>query len=234
MMYRRILPVLPKYFPMKGKDQSDSDVRASQEEARAQEQRSAIALAERIAAGDSAAEQQLVERYSRPLLFMLKRRCGDPELANDLHQEVFSVVLQRLRAGTIKDPARLAGFIQSTGRNLLIGVIRRRQRRQTYADSDTIAIAADEGGQDQFGEINADQVAENVRTMLEELGSERDRAILTRFYLQQEDKQSICSALELSDLHFNRVLYRAKKRFRELLQKSDRDIARDLSEGRGE
>ncbi|MEN7342091.1 MAG: sigma-70 family RNA polymerase sigma factor [Pseudomonadota bacterium] len=219
---------------MKGKDQSDSDVRASQEEARAQEQRSAIALAERIAEGDRAAEQQLVERYSRPLLFMLKRRCGDPELANDLHQEVFSVVLQRLRAGTIKDPARLAGFIQSTGRNLLIGVIRRRQRRQTYADSDSVAIAADEDRQDQYGEINAEQVAENVRTMLDELGSERDRAILTRFYLQQEDKQSICSALELSDLHFNRVLYRAKKRFRELLQKSDRDIARDLSEGRGE
>lgn len=230
--YRRSLRVLPEYSPMKGKDLPDDTV-SPEEQARAEEQGAAVALAERIAKGDSAAEQEMVERYSRPLLFMLRRRCGDPELANDLHQDVFRVVIERLRAGTIKDPARLAGFIQSTGRNLLIGVIRRRQRRQTYADSDTIALASDEEASTQVSEINDDQVAVHVRQMLEELGSDRDRAILTRFYLHQEDKQSICSALELSDLHFNRVLYRAKKRFRELLERSDSDIARNLAEGRG-
>ncbi|MFK8052311.1 MAG: RNA polymerase sigma factor [Woeseiaceae bacterium] len=219
---------------MKGKDRPETDSRETAEDAGVLEQRAAVQIAKRIADGDRSAEQELVERYSRPLLFMLRRRCGDPELANDLHQDVFRIVIERLRGKSINDPTRLAGFIQSTGRNLLIGVIRRRQRRKTYADSDTIADASDNDAMDQVGEINAAQMAVHVKTLLDELGSDRDRAILNRFYLQQEDKQSICAGLDLSDLHFNRVLYRAKKRFKELLLRSETDIARDLIEGRGQ
>lgn len=230
--YRRRPKVLPEYSGMKGKDTPKAGSQELEDDARALEQRVAVAIAQRIADGDGSAEQELVERYSRPLLFMLRRRCGDPELANDIHQDVFRIVIERLRDNSIKDPARIAGFIQSTGRNLLIGVIRRRQRRQTYADSDAIALASDEQSTNQVGEIIAEQTAVHIRTLLDELGSDRDRAILTRFYLKQEDKESICRGLELSDLHFNRVLYRAKKRFRELLERSDTDIARGLVEGR--
>ncbi|MEL6870282.1 MAG: sigma-70 family RNA polymerase sigma factor [Pseudomonadota bacterium] len=217
---------------MKGRDSGKSAARDPETDARAEEQRAAAALVARICQGDLAAEQEMVQRYSQPLLFMLKRRCGDPELANDLHQDVFRVVIERLRDRGIAEPGLLAGFIQSTGRNLLIGVIRRRQRRQTYADSDTVAEARDDSQITQADETEAAQMAVHVRNLLEELGSERDRAILTRFFLNQEDKASICAGLELSDLHFNRVLYRAKKRFRELLQASDSGLVRELIAGR--
>lgn len=231
-VYRRRSKVLPECRPMKGKQTGEGIAPAPDEDAREEEARSAILLAQRIGDGEQQAEQELVARYSRPLLFMLRRRCGDVELANDLHQDTFRVVIERLRGRGIKDPARLAGFIQSTGRNLLIGVIRRRQRRQTYADTDTVTAAANEQQQDQFAATEAEQTAVQLRVLLRDLGSDRDRAILTRFYLQQEDKASICAALDLSDLHFNRVLYRAKKRFRELLEASSSDIARDLIRGR--
>lgn len=230
--YRRRRDLLPEYSPMKGNQSGGGDA-SEADEARALEQRTAISLAERIGAGDPVAEQQLVTRYSRPLLFMLRRRCGDMQLADDLHQDVFRIVIERLRDRGIKDPARLAGFIQSTGRNLLIGVIRRRQRRQTYADSDAIAIAADDGIDDQVNQVQAEQTARYLRELLQELGSDRDRAILTQFYLQQRDKREICASLDLSDLHFNRVLYRAKKRFRELLEGSDTASAGELLRSRG-
>ncbi|MEO0574471.1 MAG: sigma-70 family RNA polymerase sigma factor [Pseudomonadota bacterium] len=232
LAYRRPAKILPESKPMKGTDSGSNVALTPEEDARAKEQRAATALVARIRKGDLAAEQEMVKRYSSPLLFMLKRRCGDPELANDLHQDVFRVVIERLRDRGIAEPALLAGFIQSTGRNLLIGVIRRRQRRQTYADSDAIAEARDDGQATQADETEAAQMAIYVRDLLEELGSDRDRAILTRFYLNQEDKASICDGLELSDLHFNRVLYRAKKRFRELLQASDSGLVKELIAGR--
>src|ERR1044072_7592127 len=50
-------------------------------------------LVRRIAAGDTAAESALVERYSRGLLYLLKRLGGPPDLADDLHQEAFRIVL---------------------------------------------------------------------------------------------------------------------------------------------
>ncbi len=229
---RRVAQLLPEWEPMKGPESEGDKRQTAADAALAEEQHAAISLAMRIGDGDTAAEQALVERYSRPLLFMLKRRCRDPELANDLHQDVFRIVIERLRSRGIKDPARLSGFIQSTGRNLLIGVIRRRQRRQTYADSDSVGLAADESQATQYADRDADETAQHLRVLLDELNSDRDRAILTRFYLLQEDKRSICDGLELSDLHFNRVLYRAKKRFRELLESSDSPIARDIIEDR--
>ena len=48
----------------------------------------------------------------------------------------------------------------------------------------------------------------------------RDREILTRFYVEDQDKDEICTALNLDSLHFNRVLFRARKRFRKILEKS--------------
>lgn len=225
--HKPMLQSLPQYSPMQGVSGGNEQVTQISDEAII-----ATRLCAQIGNGEREAEQALVVRYTKPLLFMLRRRCRDPELADDLHQDVFRIVIERLRDRGINEPAKLGGFIQSTGRNLLIGVIRRRQRRQTYADSDTVNATADSDAEQQFANTHAQQTAEQVRTFLDALGSERDRAILWRFYLQQEDKSTICVDLELSELHFNRVLYRAKKRFRALLESSDSDIALDLIAGR--
>ena len=185
-------------------------------------------LVARIGAGDRRAENELVARYSRPLMIMLRMRTnGDVPLAEDIHQDVFRIVIERLRAEGIDDPTRLAGFIQSTGRFQLIGRKRRQRRRNTHADSELIeeTIAEDD---DQVDNVYAAQMRERVRALLQELPNARDRALLTRYFLYQENKASICTALELSDLHFNRVLYRAKARFRALLeQQDDIDITED-------
>ena len=234
-VYRLPLRVLPEYRPMKGRESGRTSTDVAGDSASSNDEATiARDLAQRIAGGDQAAEQEMIVRYSRPLLYMLRRRAGDPDLAEDLHQDVFRVVIERLRDRGIKEPEKLAGFIQSTGRNLLIGEIRRSQRRRTYADSDAIDASADTESSTQFSDTSDEQEASAVRELLEELKPERDRAILIRFYLQQEDNASICSALDLTDLHFNRVLYRAKKRFRALIESSAHAAAADLISGRDE
>jgi RNA polymerase sigma-70 factor (ECF subfamily) len=60
--------------------------------------------------------------------------------------------------------------------------------------------------------------AEIVRAVLNELPLDRDLEILFRYYLAEEDKHQICADLSLSPLHFNRVLFRARERFRQLLR----------------
>ena len=230
-LYTLPQPVLPQYRPMKGRDAGDTPDGVAGD-VQGDEASIALGLTQRIAAGDRTAEAELVERYSRPLLFMLRRRAADPALAEDLHQDVFRVVIERLRDRGIKEPTKLAGFIQSTGRNLLIGELRRAARRRTYADSDTVEIAVDPDADPdaQFAATDQAEVAEAVRRLLDELRPERDRALLIRFYLRQEDKANICAALGLTDLHFNRVLYRAKRRFRQLLESSNHPVATELAE----
>lgn len=231
-VYRLPTRVLTEYDPMKGRDSEHSTESATANTLSGDEAAVACELARRIEAGDPRAEEQLVIRYSRPLLFMLRRRANDADLAEDLHQDVFRVVIERLREGSVKEPAKLAGFIQSTGRYLLIGEIRRSQRRRTVTDSDAIDASEDLQTSTQYQATNDQAEAATVRKLLEQLKPERDRAILIRFFLQDEDKASICSALDLTELHFNRVLYRAKKRFKALLEASASAAAADLIAGR--
>ena len=71
-----------------------------------------------------------------------------------------------------------------------------------------------------FQRISLKQSADAVRQLLESMTVERDRELLRRYYIYDEDKPQICRALGLDSLHFNRVLYRAKNRFREILEQS--------------
>jgi RNA polymerase sigma-70 factor, ECF subfamily len=59
--------------------------------------------------------------------------------------------------------------------------------------------------------------AEIVRQVVEELPLPRDREILSRFYLSDEDCTVICDDLKLAREHFNRVLFRVRNRFPERL-----------------
>jgi RNA polymerase sigma-70 factor (ECF subfamily) len=177
-------------------------------------------LARRIGRGDRSAEQELVERYGRALLYLLKRRTRDPELALDLRQDAFRIAIEKLRAAELAEPERIAAYLRGIALNLVIGDARKNVRRQTTADSDAVELIADQGD-GPAEEVSREQVRQAVRALLEELPVARDREILIRVYLEDEDKDSICARLGVDSAHFNRVLFRAKQRFRELLARAE-------------
>lgn len=177
----------------------------------------AASLVRRIRAGDAVAETELVERYSRGLLYMLRRTAGDPALADDLHQETFRIVLERLRERELEDPERLAGFLHRTAKNLFVAGYRKGVRRKTDGEVEGMEAVPD-AASGPLQETLRQEEAVLVRRLIGELDTDRDRQILYRFYIAEEDKERICAALGLSSLHFNRVLFRARQRFKELLE----------------
>jgi RNA polymerase sigma-70 factor, ECF subfamily len=174
-------------------------------------------LVRRIQAGDATAETELFERYSRGLLYMLRRTAGDPSLAEDLHQETFRIVLERLRERGLEDPERLAGFLHRTGKNLFLAGYRKGVRRKTDGETEGMEAVPDPAA-DALHEAVRQEEAALVRRLIGELETDRDRQILYRFYIAEEEKERICADLELSSLHFNRVLFRARQRFKDLLE----------------
>ena len=70
----------------------------------------------------------------------------------------------------------------------------------------------------QLAKLLAQERAATVRHVLGELRNDRDREILSRYYIADEAKEDICRDFDLSDLHFNRVLFRARQRYRELFE----------------
>jgi len=183
------------------------------------ESRYSADLVRRIVAGDRSAEAAMVERYGRALLFLLRRRTRDDDLAQDFRQEAFRIAVEKLRAGPIENPERLGAYLRGVAVNLVSANWRRSDRQATAADTDMIeAMAGDDPGP--FDDISRAQVTAAVRKLLEELTVERDREILVRLYLRDQDRDEICRALGLDSVHFNRVLFRARQRFKALLMQS--------------
>lgn len=175
-------------------------------------------LAARIQAGDRQAEQRLVESYGRGIAILLDRHTNGRPEAEDLFQETFRLVIEKLRRGELREPAKIPGFLAQIARSLAIEHYRKLQRRKTEADSDAIAEVAEvsRGSSGPLSELLTREDAGLVRQVIRELGTERDRDILLRFYIAEEDKEHIKADLGLSSLQFNRVLHRARERYREL------------------
>jgi RNA polymerase sigma-70 factor (ECF subfamily) len=176
-------------------------------------------LVRRIVSGDPAAEAELVQRFSRVTSFLLRRLTRDDAAAEDLYQETFRLVIEKVRLGELREAERLPGFVSSMARNLFLGSVRRDvRRRQRHEDDPEAAEAAPDPAPGQLAGLLARERAATVRRVLAELKNERDREILSRYYIADQDKEAICRDLQLSDLHFNRVLFRARQRYKELYE----------------
>jgi len=76
-------------------------------------------LVDAIAAGDSAAEDVFVARFLPLVRAMLITRTRNPDVAQDLLQDVMLGAICALRKGQLRDPARLSWFVRGIARNHL-------------------------------------------------------------------------------------------------------------------
>lgn len=172
-------------------------------------------LADRIARRDPQAEEEFVLRYRVGLLKLLCKRVGVLSEAEDLVQDALVIALKRLRQGTLQQPERLSGFMFGLARNLAIERARKKQKRRIESNDEWVTLLPD-GRPGQLSQLLRRERARIVRQVLSKLHLERDRQILFRYYIAGEEKETICLDLHLSSLHFNRVLHRARQRYRKL------------------
>jgi RNA polymerase sigma-70 factor (ECF subfamily) len=190
-----------------------------QDPALEEERRKAAHIVRGIRDGDSGAETEMVERYSKGLRYLLMRRIGDDERARDLLQDTFCIAIAKLRETDLENPERLAGYLRGIAIRVALNAGRRRQREPLPMEIEAVAQIPDREPR-QFQHVAREQTLSAVHKLLKSMPIARDREILTRLYVRDQDKQEICDALGLDSLHFNRVLFRAKRRFRKILERS--------------
>lgn len=177
-------------------------------------------LCRRIRAGDLEAEATLVAQLQSGLLLVANRAAGgDFELALDVCQEALVIIIRRLRTTGLENPEAIAAFAAQTARNLVTAARRKSFRQRTDANGEMIEGMADPrpAAQEQLA---TGRIAAILNRILAELPGERDRTILIRFYLKEDEKSEICRDLNLSELGFNQVIFRARNRLRQLLIES--------------
>lgn len=173
-----------------------------------------------IHAGDKDAEKELVERYYQPVTTLLQVRCHDNALAEDICHDTFALVIEKLRKQPIDHPDRLASFVRQVAHNLFISDYRRQQRQNTRPDTEFIKYLMSEQPGAEY-ELQMQQLQELVTNLLAEMPKARDQQILRMHYLTDLQKPVICKRLGLSSKNYDRVIFRARQRMREMAEEKN-------------
>jgi RNA polymerase sigma-70 factor, ECF subfamily len=176
-----------------------------------------VDLVERIRTGEIDGMAELYHLFSIGIRFYLCRQLGPQELDDKVH-DTFVVVVQAIRKGELREPQRLMGFVRTIVRRQVAAHIDRVvHSRREQMDLDSTVRVADPRGNPEEAAIFRQRV-DLIRRVLGEL-AEKDREILTRFYLHEQSQEEICSEMALTETQFRLLKSRAKARFGELGKK---------------
>jgi RNA polymerase sigma-70 factor (ECF subfamily) len=169
-------------------------------------------LVERYRAGDRTAFTELVIRYQRPIYnaaFWVLRNAED---ANDIAQDVFLKVAERLDD---YDPRyKFFSWIYRIAVNASLNMLRRNGREESLDDDAELAAADSANPERQLGDA---QVAARVRSALMRL-STNDRMVLTLRHFSECSYEEIGEILDLDEKTVKSRLFEARRRMRGLLQ----------------
>lgn len=150
------------------------------------------ALARRIVAAapgrDDAAEAELCRRFAPRVRLYGLRHLRSEAAAADLIQDVLMMTLQKLRAGAVREPERLASFVLGTCRQMVIDWRRSGARRERILGAFTVDLPS-------LTEDSPDALdAERLRLCLQRL-PERERTVLMMTFY--DDRPAGAVALDL-------------------------------------
>lgn len=157
-------------------------------------------------------------RYRRPLMQVFLQRRIDRDAAQDLLQRTFLQAIKKIRSEGLDDPSNLGGYLYRTACKLATAYWRGELTRRHDSDGELLSNLRDDA--DSLEEsLDHDLRARSVRELMQKLSVPRDREVLERFYLQEESRSAIRDSMNLTELQFNQVLWRARQRFAEILRK---------------
>jgi RNA polymerase sigma-70 factor, ECF subfamily len=166
---------------------------------------------------ERSAVEALIAKHYTGLRLLILRRVGDREVAQDLLQEAVRTTWEKWQMGSIQRPEQIGGYIFKVALNLLRNLRRSAHERHgsRLTPEALEALPEDTDGTDRWQEK---KIALRVKRILQAMSSPRDREVLIRVYLDEEDREVICRDLGLDTDQFDKVLHRARTRLRSLLE----------------
>jgi RNA polymerase sigma-70 factor (ECF subfamily) len=171
----------------------------------------------KLRAGDAPTEQHFIAYFSELILMKLRPRLRNQEQIEDVKQETFSRTFSLIRSeGGLRHAERLGPLVNSICNNVLM---------EQYRSSNRVE-ALEEGAAEQLVEttpsalnmVISEETRKLVRHTLNGL-NERDRSLLQAVFLEERDKDEVCTELGVDRDYLRVLLHRAKGSFRAMYSK---------------
>jgi RNA polymerase sigma-70 factor (ECF subfamily) len=169
------------------------------------------ALARRVAAAqgrpDSAAEAELYRRLAPRVRLYGLRHLRDRQAAADLMQQVLLMTLERLRAGEVREPERIASFVLGACRMTVLemrrGTRRREELLECWSDSDEAYEAPEPLA------LDPDRLAACLEAL-----AERERSVVVMSFFADKAADEVGAELGLTGGNVRVIRHRALGRLR--------------------
>ena len=175
-----------------------------------------VALIRRVLTGDETAFAELVNKYQKPVHTLAWRKIGDFHIAEDITQDTFLKVYQRLH--TLKDPNQFSGWIYVITANLCATWLRKKRiQTQPLEGTETTMIQEDAYSRhvtEERSRTAAEAQREVVKKLLATL-KESERTVMTLYYLGEMKVEEISRFLGVSASTIKSRLRRARNRLKE-------------------
>ncbi|MQA89864.1 MAG: sigma-70 family RNA polymerase sigma factor [Gemmatimonas sp.] len=174
--------------------------------------------------GSEKAYRELLDRYQRPVFSLVYRMVRDRELAEDLAQETFVKVFNRLESYNPK--YKFSSWIFKIASNLAIDTLRkkgldtisldgsRNARTSEEVESSRIAVASGDESPEEL--LEAKELGEEIETAIARLRPEYRTAILLR-HVEGRPYEEIAEIMEVPLGTVKTYIHRARGELREQL-----------------
>jgi RNA polymerase sigma-70 factor, ECF subfamily len=173
------------------------------------------ALARRVAAAgaraDSAAESALYRRLARRVRLYGLRHLRDAHAAADLVQQVLLATLERLRAGEVREPDKIASFVLGMCRMTVLEMRRGAWRREKLLEQ--WADTADRYEAPEPIALDPDRLARCLETL-----AARERSVVMLSFFADKAADEVGKELGLAAGNVRVIRHRALGRLRECMQ----------------
>ena len=184
-----------------------------------------VELIQRVLAGDENAFAELVNKYQKPVHALAWRKIGDFHIAEEITQDAFLKVYQRL--DTLKDPNQFSGWLYVIATRRCYAWLRKKRiRTQPLDDAETTMTQRDAYSQ-HVAEEHAKTAVETQRDVVKKLLAklkESERTVMALHYLGEMTCEEISKFLGVSAGTIKSRLQRARNR----LQKEETMIREAL------
>ena len=173
------------------------------------------ALARRVAAAegrvDAEAEGELYRRLAPRVRLYGLRHLRERAAAADLAQQVMLMTLQRLRAGEVREPERIASFVLGTCRMTALEMKRGAARRQAILD--TWAVVEEAADAAEPRPIDEARLARCLEAL-----AERERSVVLLAFAGDKSAEETGAELGITPGNVRVIRHRALARLRECME----------------
>lgn len=163
-----------------------------------------------IQAGDPRGEEMLYAAFTRGLRYLAIRKVGY-EQADECVHDTFIALAKKIREGALREPAALLKYARTILERMIVDIHLERRKWRADVDFDYLALTHADQAPTPDKAYESSTRADVMKRALQQLRP-KEREILVRFYIQEEDQEKIRREMNLTHTQYRLLKSRSKSK----------------------